>query len=66
MRRNASWAFAGNSVYAGCQWVVFVLLVKSLGLAVEDVAAARVVHARALATGTGTWVELGGERGVGC
>lgn len=38
---------------------------KSLGLAVEDVAAARVVHARALATGTGTWVELGGERGVG-
>jgi len=38
---------------------------KSLGLAVEDVAAARVVHARALATGTGTWVELGGERGLG-
>lgn len=36
---------------------------KSLGLAVEDLAAARVVHARALATGTGTWVELGGERG---
>jgi O-antigen/teichoic acid export membrane protein len=33
MRRNTSWAFAGNSVYAGCQWAVFILLVKSLGLA---------------------------------
>jgi O-antigen/teichoic acid export membrane protein len=31
MRRNTSWAFAGNSVYAGCQWIVFVLLVRSLG-----------------------------------
>ena len=30
MRRNTAWAFAGNSVYAGCQWVVFVLLVKTL------------------------------------
>jgi O-antigen/teichoic acid export membrane protein len=30
MRRNTAWAFAGNSVYAGCQWVVFVLLVKML------------------------------------
>ena len=28
MRRNTAWAFAGNSVYAGCQWVVFVLLVR--------------------------------------
>jgi ornithine cyclodeaminase len=35
---------------------------KSLGLAVEDLAAARLVHARALETGAGTWVELGGER----
>jgi len=35
---------------------------KSLGLAVEDVAAARLVHARALARVLGTWVELGGER----
>jgi O-antigen/teichoic acid export membrane protein len=33
MRRNASWALAGNSVYAACQWAVFVLLVKSFGLA---------------------------------
>jgi len=30
MRRNTVWAFAGNSVYAGCQWVVFVMLVKAL------------------------------------
>jgi O-antigen/teichoic acid export membrane protein len=30
MRKNTAWAFAGNSVYAGCQWVVFVLLVKML------------------------------------
>lgn len=30
MKRNTAWAFAGNSVYAGCQWVVFVLLVKAL------------------------------------
>jgi O-antigen/teichoic acid export membrane protein len=30
MRRNTAWAFAGNSVYAGCQWGVFVLLVKTL------------------------------------
>lgn len=37
-------------------------LFKSLGLAVEDLAAARLVHSRAVATGAGTWVELGGER----
>ena len=35
---------------------------KSLGLAVEDLAAARLVHARALEAGAGTWVELGGAR----
>jgi len=35
---------------------------KSLGLAVEDVAALRHIHARALATGRGTSVELGGVR----
>ncbi|HEY7511863.1 MAG TPA: hypothetical protein VIG50_16510, partial [Vicinamibacteria bacterium] len=35
---------------------------KSLGLAVEDLAAARVVYARAVAAGAGTWVDLGGER----
>jgi len=28
MKKNAAWAFAGNSVYAGCQWVVFVLIVR--------------------------------------
>jgi len=32
MRANISWAFAGNSVYAGCQWLVFVLIVRSLDL----------------------------------
>jgi len=32
MRANISWAFAGNSVYAGCQWMVFVLLVRALDL----------------------------------
>ena len=30
MRRNTVWTFAGNSIYAGCQWVVFVMLVKAL------------------------------------
>jgi O-antigen/teichoic acid export membrane protein len=33
MKTNTSWAFAGNAVYAGSQWIVFVLLVRSLGLA---------------------------------
>lgn len=37
-------------------------LFKSLGLAVEDVACARFIHERALADGTGTWIELGGLR----
>ena len=35
---------------------------KSLGLAVEDVASAHHIHAAAVRTGAGTWVELGGER----
>jgi ornithine cyclodeaminase len=39
-----------------------VTLFKSLGLAIEDVAAAHHVHARAVAAGAGTRVELGGER----
>lgn len=33
MSANTSWAFAGNAVYAGCQWLVFVMLVKMLPLA---------------------------------
>lgn len=37
-------------------------LFKSLGLAVEDVASARLIYDRALATGVGTWIELGGLR----
>ena len=37
-------------------------LFKSLGLAVEDVAAARFIYERALASGCGTWVTIGGLR----
>lgn len=37
-------------------------LFKSLGLAVEDVACARFIYERALAAGTGSWIELGGLR----
>ena len=39
-------------------------LFKSLGLAVEDVAAARFIHQRALDDGSGTWVSIGGLRPV--
>jgi ornithine cyclodeaminase len=39
-----------------------VTVFKSLGLAVEDVAAAHHIHAAATRSGTGTWVELGGRR----
>ena len=35
---------------------------KSLGLAIEDVAAARRIYDRAVATGAGSWIELGGLR----
>jgi ornithine cyclodeaminase len=35
---------------------------KSLGLAIEDVAAARRIHDRAVASGAGSWVDLGGLR----
>ena len=37
-------------------------LFKSLGLAVEDVASARLIYERARAEGTGTWMEIGGLR----
>ncbi len=37
-------------------------LFKSLGLAVEDVAAARFIYERALADGSGTWMTIGGLR----
>lgn len=37
-------------------------LFKSLGLAVEDVAAARFIHERAVADGSGTWMSIGGLR----
>jgi ornithine cyclodeaminase len=39
-----------------------ITLFKSLGLAVEDVAAAHLIHERARGAGAGTWVELGGGR----
>jgi ornithine cyclodeaminase len=39
-----------------------VTVFKSLGLAIEDVAAAHRIYTRAVATGAGTWVELGGRR----
>jgi ornithine cyclodeaminase/alanine dehydrogenase-like protein (mu-crystallin family) len=39
-----------------------ITLFKSLGLAIEDVAAARRIYDRALATGAGSWLELGGLR----
>ncbi len=37
-------------------------LFKSLGLAVEDVASARLIYERARAEQTGTWIEIGGLR----
>ena len=37
-------------------------LFKSLGLAVEDVAAALFIHERAVADGSGTWMDIGGLR----
>jgi ornithine cyclodeaminase len=39
-----------------------ITLFKSLGLAIEDLAAARRIYDRAVATGAGTWLELGGLR----
>ena len=39
-----------------------ITLFKSLGLAIEDLAAAHHVHRKALATGRGHWLELGGAR----
>ena len=39
-----------------------ITLFKSLGLAIEDLAAARALYERAQATGTGTWIDFGGFR----
>jgi len=47
---------------AGRRSATEVTIFKSLGLAVEDVAAAAFVYGRALDEGRGTRVELGGER----
>jgi ornithine cyclodeaminase/alanine dehydrogenase-like protein (mu-crystallin family) len=38
---------------------------ESLGVAVEDLAAAHAIHRRAIETGTGTWLEWGGPPGEG-
>jgi ornithine cyclodeaminase/alanine dehydrogenase-like protein (mu-crystallin family) len=37
-----------------------VTLYESLGIALEDLASAHHIHARAKATGAGTWLEWGG------
>ncbi|PYQ12591.1 MAG: ornithine cyclodeaminase [Acidobacteria bacterium] len=42
-----------------------VTVFKSLGLAVEDVASAQLIYDRALKSGLGSWVELGGARDAG-
>ena len=42
-----------------------VTLFKSLGLAVEDVASAHLVYRNAVASGDGTWIDLGGARDAG-
>lgn len=39
-----------------------ITLFKSLGLAVEDLAAAHYVYTQALSRNVGTWVEFNGER----
>jgi len=41
-----------------------ITLFKSLGLAVEDIAAAHLVYQKAVEQGLGTWVEFGGARYV--
>ena len=49
---------------AGRQSKEEITLFKSLGLAVEDIAAAHYVYQRALDRGLGTWVEFGGDRQI--
>jgi ornithine cyclodeaminase len=39
-----------------------ITLFKSLGLAIEDLAAARLIYEKGVALGTGVWVSLGGLR----
>jgi alanine dehydrogenase len=39
-----------------------VTVFRSLGVAVEDLASARLIYSRAVESGAGTWVEVGGER----
>lgn len=53
---------AGATARLGRQSSDDVTLFKSLGLAIEDLAAAHHVYTRAAATGTGHWLELGGIR----
>ncbi|MEP6620549.1 MAG: ornithine cyclodeaminase family protein [bacterium] len=51
--------------HAGRESADDITMFKSLGLAVEDVAAAHHIHARAVARGLGTSVEIGGRRDAG-
>jgi ornithine cyclodeaminase len=46
----------------GRESAVDITLFKSLGLAVEDLAAARHIYEKGVALGTGVWVSLGGVR----
>jgi len=39
-----------------------ITIFKSLGLAIEDLAAAQSVCSKASSTGAGTWVDFGSER----
>jgi ornithine cyclodeaminase len=46
----------------GRRFTTDVTLFKSLGIAIEDLAAAHVIHARARAEGKGVEVDFGGHR----
>jgi ornithine cyclodeaminase len=51
-----------NGTYEGRFTAAEITVFKSLGLAVEDVAALRHIYARAVETGQGTSIDLGGHR----
>ena len=51
-----------SGAHAGRSAPAAITVFKSLGLAIEDVAALRHIHTRALATGRGISIELGGVR----
>jgi ornithine cyclodeaminase len=51
-----------NGTHPGRSTMAEITVFKSLGLAVEDVAALRHIYARAVQTGQGTSIDLGGHR----